>query len=230
MHYDTFWAMETGYTMFPGQRRRYAPVYPAYPFSTELWASITGLPLGFQELVTDCVLSFDILPLLSRATFLTHLSPRERSELLITTRRSAKSYDDFWEACPCMCISDDLCPVLEKLLSLTLICYSFIAFGSRSYPTTFRGARFEITKKISSFSPISKSEENCLIWMWVIVIDSWRMERRLSADGLSMLLGLQSRFPKMRHVTSITDIANQFLWTSFLTKSVYMYWDDLIRQ
>lgn len=28
VHYDTFWTMQTGNTIFPGQRRQYQPVYP----------------------------------------------------------------------------------------------------------------------------------------------------------------------------------------------------------
>jgi hypothetical protein len=53
MHYDTFWTMETGETIFPGQRRQYHPVYPTPPFSNELNALINRLPLGFQKLVTE---------------------------------------------------------------------------------------------------------------------------------------------------------------------------------
>src|SRR6202000_472442 len=110
-----------------------------------------------------------------------------------------------WEACPCLGISDDSHPVLEKLLSLTLICYSYIAYGSSSYPTQLRGARFETTKKISSFSPKSPAEEDCLIWMWVIIIDSWRMGSQLQPTGLSLLFNLQSRFPALRHVSAVTS-------------------------
>jgi hypothetical protein len=189
---------------------------------------ITRLPPRLQTLVTKGVLSLNILPLLCRATHLAHLSTRGRFELLSKSRRSTKLYDDFWEACPCLCASDDSCTMLEKLLSLTLVCYSFLAFGSRSYPTALRGSRFEITKKIGTYSPQSQTEEECLIWMWIVIIDSWRLGSRLQPSGISLLFNLQSRFPALRHVSAVTDIANRFIWTGDLNKSVHVYWDDLI--
>jgi hypothetical protein len=228
LHYDTFWAMESGETIYPGERRRYKPAYPTDPFSTELYAMITRLPPRLQTLVTEGVLSLNILPLLCRATLLARLSTRGRFELLSKSRRSTKLYDDFWEACPCLCVSDDSCTMLEKLLSLTLVCYSFLAFGSRSYPTALRGSRFEITKIIGSYSPQSQTEEECLIWMWIVIIDSWRLGRRLQPSGISLLFNLQLRFPALRQVSAVTDVANRFIWTDDLNKSVYVYWDDLI--
>jgi hypothetical protein len=118
--------------------------------------------------------------------------------------------------------------MLEKLLSLTLVCYSFMAFGSRSYPTALRGARFEVTSKLDSYSPQSKSEEKCMIWMWIVIIDSWRMGSQLQPDGVSLLFRLQSRFPALRGVGAAIQIAKLFIWTRDLNISIHEHWDDLI--
>jgi hypothetical protein len=64
--------------------------------------------------------------------------------------------------------------------------------------------------------------------MWIVIIDSWRMGSRLQPSGISLLFNLQLRFPALRHVSAVTDIANRFIWTGDLNKSVHMYWDDLI--
>jgi len=227
LHYDTFWLMEGGDTMFP-ERHRYQPVYPTHPFSIGLCAFVARLPPGFQRLVTEDALSLDILPLLARATHLTRLSDRDRYELLSETRGRPRRYNDFWEACPCLCASDESCSGLEKLLSLTLFCYCYTAFGSRSYPTPLRGARLKATKKLSSFCSMSETEEACLIWMWIVVTDSWRLGSQLQANGTSLLFNLQSRFPALRDECAVTGIVSQFLWTRDLNNSVGMYWDDLI--
>jgi hypothetical protein len=226
MHYDTFWTMQTGETIFPGQRRQYQPVYPTSPFSKELNALIGRLSPGFQTLVTEQVLSYDILPLLFRATHLARLGPRARDELLNQTRRSSKQYDDFWEACPCLCMPDTSCALLEKLLSLTLVCYSFMAFGSRSYPTALRGAQFEVTSKIAAYVPQSRTEEDCVIWMWIVIIDSWRMGRRLQPNGVALLFSLQARFPALRSVGAAVEVARRFIWTRDLDFSIREHWDD----
>lgn len=230
MHYDTFWAMETGETMFPGERRPHQPIYPDYPFSTAMGTFVTKLPQGFQKLVVEGVLSYDILSILSRATYITRLSNRERFELLTRTRRSMNQYNDFWEASPCLSILDDSDPLLETLLSLTLICYSFMAFESRSYPTPLRGSRARATRCIASYSPRSEAEEKCLIWMWIVITDSWRMGNRLQGGGAPSLHALQMRFPNFRHVNAVVELGKQFLWTGYLTKSVHLYWDDLVRR
>lgn len=228
MHYDTFWAMETGETMFPGERRPHDPIYPPYPFSPTMGTFVSKLPQGFQKLVIEGVLSYDILSIIARATYITRLSNRERFELLNTTRRSMKQYNDFWEASPCLSILDDSGPLLETLLSLTLICYSFMAFESRSYPTPLRGARARATRSIASYSPRSEAEEKCLIWMWMIITDSWRMGTQLQGGGVSSLRALQVRFPDFRHVNAVAELGTQFLWTKYITNSVHLYWDDLV--
>ena len=225
MHYDTFWAMETGETMFPGERRPHDPVYPAYPFSPALNAFAATLPSGFQKLVFECVLSNDLLPILSRAVRITRLSDRGRYELLAKTKRTPKEYNDFWEASPCLSILDDSDPIFDTLLSLTLVCYSFIAFESRSHPTCLRGARSRATRSIPLYTPRSEAERKCLIWMWVVVIDSWRMGPRLQEGGVSSLCAFQTRFPEYRHVDAVVELGDQFLWTRYLTSSVYLYWN-----
>lgn len=228
LHYDTFWSLETGNTMLPGRCRQYEPLYPTQPFSANLCSFATKRQMGFHQLVVENALSFSILRLLVRATHITNLSPQSRSELLAKTRQSPKRYNDFWEACPCLRTSDTSVSVLEKLLSLTLICYCYIAFGSRSHPTHLRVSRSEASKIIGSYHPRTTAEERCLIWMWIIITDSWRLGSRLQPNGVSLLFDLQSRFPDFRRVNAVPEIANRFLWTPDLNNSVDMYWVDLI--
>jgi hypothetical protein len=230
MQFDTLWALETGATMFPGERRRYDRRYPSHPFSPELCDMITILPSGFHDLATACALSYDVLPVLYRAAHLTSLSTYNRLELLSKTRRSTRMYNDFWEACPCLAVSvfECNCSMLEKLLCLTLICYSFTAFGARSAPSALREPKFELTNKIALYSPKSPAEELCVIWMWIVLIDSWRTGNRLQPDGFSLLFNLQQRFPRLRYTENVSACGSQFLWTSELERSVKIYWDDLV--
>jgi hypothetical protein len=230
LHYDVFWAMETGKTMFPGHRREYEQRYPIHPFPSELWSSITKLPAGFQKLVTECVICFDILSILSRLTHISRLGYHNRLEFIKKTRKMGGSHNDFWEACPCLGIVDDLSPDLEQLLSLTMICYSFTAFSSNYYPSAFRGSRHALTKKISSYAPKSQAEEDCLIWMWVIAIDSWRTSSGLPQPGLALLFKLQSRLPALRSLSAVNAIVRQFLWPREFSIAANRYWEDLVKK
>ncbi|KAJ9616911.1 hypothetical protein H2200_000631 [Cladophialophora chaetospira] len=227
LHYDTQWSKENGETILPGEGRRYEPIYPTQPGLLNLCLSATKGQLGFHQLVTENALSFSILRILFRAIHITSLNPRGRSELLTKTRQSPKRYNDFWEACPGLRTSDTSVSVFEKLLSLTLICYCYIAFGSRFPQTHLRASSVEATELIGSYFPKTQAEEDCLIWMWIIIIDSWRLGNRLQPGGISLLFDLQLRFPAYRHVSAVTDLANRFLWTADLNASVHMYWADL---
>jgi hypothetical protein len=67
-----------------------------------------------------------------------------------------------------------------------------------------------------------------MIWMWIVIIDSWRMGSQLQPDGVSLLFRLQSRFPALRGVGAAIQIAKLFIWTRDLNISIHEHWDDLI--
>lgn len=103
-----------------------------------------------------------------------------------------------------------------------------MAFGSRSYLTALRGAQFEVISKIDSYFPLAKTEEECVIWMWIVIIDSWRTVSRLQPGGVSLLFKLQTRLPSLRNVNAAVDVARLFIWARDLNISIHEHWDDLI--
>lgn len=232
MLFDTFTAVGTGSTMFPGSPRRYKPIYPSHPISVELHSMIGSLPEGYQGLVAEGRLSCDVLLPLYRATYLTRITDaKTRSGVIESTRMQKKMYNDFWEACPCLTASpDDGDLMFEKLLALTLVGYCYTALGPKLSSIVLRESRAELTKKIVSYQARSLSEEECVIWMWIVAIDTWSIGQphSLQPDGVSLVMELQTRFPQMRDLSAVKDLGNRFLWTKELETSVADYWDDLL--
>ena len=240
--------MQTGSTIFPGERRSYVPLYPSHPFPPELRVAISVLPSGFETLALGCVLSFDTLQVLITATDRTRQNIHALRREQAARRRIRRKYNDFWEACPCFGVLDDNCNVLEKLICLTLVVYCCLAFDDlRSIQNVLRGSRAELSKKIASFKPalepsvlpeVSRAATDCHIWMWVIAVDSWRVANTFASrqgppllpEGAALFAKLMQRYPHVKSLDLLDAIVGQFLWTVELRKSVKIFWERMVRE
>jgi hypothetical protein len=224
MQFDTFWMWETGKTMFPGQRRVHDPIYPSNPSSMHL---IQSLPIGFRDLFLQRALSYDILPILTRATHFSRLSARERAELLRESRTQKKAFDDFCEACPCLGQYDDKYHPLERLLTMSMMYYIYGAFAPRAFPTGPGGPTPDLTKRLMLYQSTTMAEEACSQWMWILAIDLSCAGSQVPLDKQPSMLQLQLRYPEFRAVETVLALGTKFLWTREMTKSVRSYWQDV---
>ncbi|ETI22746.1 hypothetical protein G647_06822 [Cladophialophora carrionii CBS 160.54] len=224
MQFDTIWMWETGTTMFPGLRRSHDPVYPSDPSSMHM---IQSLPIGFRDLFLQRALSYDILPVLTRATHFSRLSARERAELLREARKQKKAFNDFCEACPCLGLCDDKYHPLERLLTLSIMGYIYGAFAPRAFPTSPGGPTPDLTKRLMSYQPTTMADEACSQWMWILAINLSWTGSPVCPDKLLSMLQLQLRYPEFRSVERILELGSKFLWTQEMTKSIRSYWQDV---
>ncbi len=225
MQFDTFWTWETGRTMFPNQRRRHEPTYPSKPLSMKI---IQDLPSGFRDLCLEGALSYDLLPVLTRAAYFADMEPLQRVKFLLEARNQKKAFNDFWEACPCLGPPDNKYHPMERLLTMSIMYFVYGSFDPRAFPTGPLGPTPDLTLKFISYEPKTKAEEACLQWMWILAIDLLWAGNQQSFDDCSSVFQLQLRYPAFRSVKAVLDLAPKFLWTKEMSIAVQAYWRDVI--
>lgn len=229
LQFDTLWSLNTGQTMFPGERRPHQPEVPKHPYSASLREILSTFPPGFESLAFESALTFDVIPVIYRAAHLSRLSLSGIRQLLSNKRRWSCKYNDFAEACPALAISGlEGSSLLEKLICTAILCFSYTGFGSKTSASAVRGSRAELTTKLHLFEPGSAAKLDCLMWMYVVAIDAWKVGSQLHPDGILLLVRLQEAYPAMRSVDAAIAKSKMFLWTNTLEESVRSYWRDLI--
>lgn len=220
LQFDTSWTLETGESV--AYRRRPIVKCEENPDLANFY--LQALPEPLQGLYRASALPHTQLEILYRAYKLSRLNYRDRMEVLSSAKRSTSRYDDFREADPCLDFFDCQFSELGKILSLTLIIYCYTAFGLRSLTNAQRVGRAELTRRIQLYTPISKEEEDGLIWMWVLAINAWATNDILQPQGVSLKTELQRTHARFASLPHVIEIGSKFLWTSDLTKSVERLW------
>lgn len=199
MQYDTFWIFEpNGTALFPDARPEHIPVYPAFPLSSDLREVFVKLPVGFQSLILKGKISVELIDVLGRAA--------EASVNGISSITTGDIYNspirknhDFLEACPTLRLPDDARNIIEKKICLALLMYCANTFTqARSSTSVYLASRTELTRLLSQSmeSLLLPQEDECLFWVCVICVDSWRKDGPLSPllpQGLNLL-------PHLKHM------------------------------
>jgi len=139
-----------------------------------------------------------------------------------------KRYSDFWEACSCLLIPG---PHFEKYLCFALLCYISVAFSpQRIYlsasHTAFRTPRLLLTQQLPSFTVYSQEETECLVWMWLVLIDAWRATEVVNSETTTNLSRqFAELFPSYCSWPTKEDVLKQFFFTDAIlaaTKSSFI--------
>jgi len=193
MQYDTFWIFEPeGTALFPAARPEHVPVYPAFPLSQDLREVFMKLPVGFQSLVLKGKISVELVEVLGRAA-----EASDNGISAITTgdvfNAPVRKHHDFLEACPTLRLPDRARNNIEKKICLALLMYCANTFTkARSSTSLYLASRMELTRLLNQEAdPASHSQEDeCLFWICVVCVDSWRKEgpkSDLLSQGVSLL-------------------------------------------
>ncbi|OQV00896.1 hypothetical protein CLAIMM_06332 [Cladophialophora immunda] len=175
MQWESFWALNTGSSIFPESRPTYQPVYPRsppIPASSPLGRQLALLPRGFQALAHHRRLALDVLQVLSR-TAEAHLEQMRHGTIVTPSdvfRTKPRKFRDFWEACTCLGAPDEVVrpglagedggraddaageavvvtmPNLEKMIVLALLLYCLHTFSPmRAVTAVYNGSRMKLT-------------------------------------------------------------------------------------
>lgn len=222
LQWNFFWTLNGGSSLFeavPIQRSR----YPTLPLSYDLCDLVRDLPIGFVALAESGSLSIQVLQLLERVNQLL-LSTQDNSEnqrYLDEPLVDAKL--DFESAVPCLAANDSEGPSLEKALCLALILFSTNTMNpikpkKSVWGQVAVGSRAWLSAHLPNIEVTSPLREQCLVWIWLIAIDSWGTEiGNLQLEGLFLFDHFRDKYPYLAMCWLATSkIAERYFWSEDL--------------
>lgn len=227
LQWDYFLTVNNGEEPLVPARGAYRSEYPSLPLSDEISGIVKTLPLGFKKLVQAGRLSCQVLELLGRAQEMVDSVAAGTTKAFLATPNE-NPYPDYRAAVPCLDAIDGGEAGLERLISfaiflLTSRLLSPVKTAIWSLPTT--GSRTLITQQALNCQVDNEDERHCLIWLWLVGIDSWGVvSGTVPEKGQELMQQLKSRFPKASNWRYLSDVVKEFFWTDDLESSCERYW------
>jgi hypothetical protein len=170
----------------------------------------------------------DVLEVLARASDAEQLQRKAGSIVTQTDifRSRERRYHDFWEACSCLAAPDINGPNFEKLLVLALLLYCLHTFSPmRAVTAVYNGSRMKLTNDIRKRRKGSVEEEECLLWIWMVLVDSWRnASGMLLPAGIELMEHARGRWEHVKDWPTASWILRDFFWDEGFAKRCEFYW------
>ncbi|KAL6243300.1 hypothetical protein RBB50_009852 [Rhinocladiella similis] len=233
IQFDYFWMLETGAkSIFPLAKRKKNRIYPQHPFDSDMLALIGTLPDGFRALAYQGTLGVDVVGILSRVNRFARAKANNLHLPLINDPiPDGQDYQDIFDTCSCLHASASTEHSLEKNICLAIILFCFDIHspaGISAKITPYRGARQELTRSLQ-FTPYNNTAEKaCLVWIWMIVIASWKLDHDLSHESLWLCQTFFEKFPEAKSWTTMSHAMQQFLWYEPLKQAWRTSWRDAL--
>lgn len=238
-HFEGVFAMSQGWSIFERDVKRRKPSYPSVPIDAELQTSLKKLPLGFHSLVMEGKLCLHTIKILQRAVDFDMGGKDEAARRFRANRKNeSRAYATFIEACPILLAADDTQSVLiDKMICLALLLFSTsISHTIDGNTSFFSMSKIVLESKMHRFQPCSNTEFECLVWLFLITIDSYRTSGlrgcTLKPGGLELLRSLRRKLPEVTHTYDWNDIEVillRFFWTAELSRFWKKSWAELTR-
>lgn len=233
IQFDYFWTLETGtQTIFPLAKRKKRRIYPQSPFQDNIISTISTLPPGFAAIAQQGCLGIDVLQILSRVSvFLQSKNANRPLSIDKDPVPEGQDYPDIFDACSCLHSAASTEHSLEKNICLAVIIFSFNMYSqtdSHSKITGYRGSRQELTRSLPFTPHRSPDEKACLVWIWVVVISSWRTTSALAPEGLLLSRKFFENFEEARSWTSIEWAMRRFFWYGPLKEAWKTNWREAL--
>ena len=201
--------------------------YPTHPFSPTVCALISGMPPGFEQLsLTECV-SVEVLRTIAHMSKWMHSMSRMQKTVHISLRDQDfalkyEPWEDLHDLSFCLrCLPPD--SIFEQCLCFALLLYTSKTFNKLQTPM-YQRARQELTSLLSTI-PIVPEKENCLVWIWIIAIESWNFGRLMPPGGLLKNL-MTERVKSVSTWDSIESIVQLFLWNTSVLNEWKLCWSE----
>nr|KAK5440906.1 hypothetical protein LTR18_007510 [Exophiala xenobiotica] len=233
IQFDYFWMLETGSKpIFPLAKRKKNRTYPRQPFDPDMLALIGTLPAGFAALANQGSLGVDVLEILSRVNrFALAKAANLHLPLINDPIPEGQDYQDIFDTCSCLHASASTEHSLEKNICLAIILFCFDIHspaGVSAKITPYRGARRELTRSLQ-FTPSSNAAERaCLIWIWMIVVASWKRDHDLCDESLWLYQAFFEKFEEVRSWQAVSHAMRQFLWYQPLAQPWQTSWREAL--
>ena len=160
---------------------------------------------------------------------------------------SRKRYDDFYQACSCLLISG---PHFEKFLVFALMLFTNFAFCASQEDrkrlacshTAFRSPRACLSRDLPQFQippavlegrnsedmqAVGPAMQECLVWMWLMLIESWKATEGEESQDAKELLGLfKVTYPEYVAWDRVHPVLERFFHTDEMVMSLRRSWLD----
>ena len=232
VQFDYFWMLETNSsTMFPFSRRKEHRIYPQHPFSSDLNTLINTIPPGFRAVAFQNTLGVDVLQILSRVS--KYVESKSSGYASVTEGSpvvEGQEYPDIFDACSCLHSSPSTEHSLEKNLCLAVILLSFNVYSPAikglDNLAPYRGSRQELTRSLPASEFKTPEERNCLIWIWMVVVESWYVDGALAREGLLLSVAFFNKFDEAGSWDRIEMVMRQFFWDEQLARVWRQCWQE----
>ena len=191
--------------------------YPKHPFTTHLLLLIKHLPYGFQELAYRRLLCTDVIKILHRA----QIPFAHRKMIPVDVDVYAVASDLHHSPEP---------KYFEKCICFAIMVWEHITFSEERDPTmAFRAFR----KALGEFLPLvewkSEPERQCAIWMWAILVESWRFRNTFLKEGLDAQRTMIEKFPDMMEWCKLDQVLFKYFWNVQLQSWWSSSWENYLR-
>jgi hypothetical protein len=191
---------------------------------------LRSLPDGFAQLAFEGHLSLDVVEVLSRMAQDPALTNSAKSRPAIdgTGLRTKHSY--VFSSCAAFSSPDlPAGPSFEKVLCMALVRYCINATNLLNCSVTIFGVRLELTNTLPKFSSYhcSPIQRDCLLWIWIVCIESWRVMGTLTAHGWLLLIEMRKQFVVVG-IWSYADVdrlCSRFFWTKDFAERARSFWE-----
>lgn len=202
-------------------------IYPSLPLNSDWSDLVSTLPDSFKRLAEVGRLSCHLLRLLGRAQEMMIAVATGTIKAFLAVP-SQDPYSDFLTAVPCLDPLDDSEAGFERLIAcaIFLLTSRLLAPAKRaiwSLPAT--GGRAILTEQVFNCQVNTDDERHCLIWIWLIAIDSWGIvSGELPEKGQQLTRQLRRRYSEASNWPYLSNVVKDFFWTNELDMSCERYW------
>ena len=205
--------------------------YPGRPLPRDYRAFVSPLPPGFRELAHTGTVSWETTRVLIRIATIQALEQRSFPFAGAGPELLRKFHKDYHEAAPVLSMRDGPGgPSLERLLQVVLMRYLINATEhDRLANGIFHSLTGYLTQKLGAFdlSRLSLLERECLMWMHLVVVDSWiAAPRTMAYDGQRFLRETWLRFPdvKLWEQEQWNTFSRRYFWSEGLENITRNLW------
>lgn len=187
--------------------------YPSHPFPSSIATEIAHFPLGFRELALQSSLGLDVLHIISRVSRYM-ASKNQTSEITAVVRTVPEgTAPDIFDTCAILQTSVESGHIVERNICLAIVLFAYNVYSKiRDSTTIYRGSRQALARTLPDMDYASNIERECLMWIYMVTIESWRNGHTLEPQGRELLRNMQTRFPEARSWSTLDPVLQKFFW------------------
>ncbi|KIX94218.1 uncharacterized protein Z520_09928 [Fonsecaea multimorphosa CBS 102226] len=203
--------------------------------------TIERLPCGFRNLARAGALSSETLQIIHRISVKRDWSPQDHEYRERQGEEKTKVYGpvagqawNFWDACTAFRNPEGPeGPSLEKMIWLALFRYcANRANRLRPKACIYHSATMQLTARLPTFRVSnSRTERDCLIWIWLVAIDSWAMAQdstEMYPEGLQLVSQMHKAMPELGDWEwwDLESLGQKFFWREDIRTVLRANWES----